>query len=738
MQPDNDAKKTDDSSVDKKQVKAPAKKLTIIDGSEDVPPADTTPKLAGKKIKVTLHDDESTSGAGDTPAVVNEVELSSIMQAIDSTAAEHKEIDSLPTAENTNTLPQAAEDTKPDEEVDSGMTIGDAIAAAEADETSSPPLELPEEPLQDAENADEIDDSVDVDSEHIEQSEESKKDQIIADDTVADEADNETASDSEVSLNKQDGAGSNSSTELKKRSKVKTFFKNWWLNPVTKWGTIVGVFAVIALIGLIPTSRYAFLNSVGVRAKASLTVIGNENQQPLKNAVVTIANQEKSTDEQGRVSFENLKLGEQTVTVKKRGYASIENKKTLGWGSNPLGAITTTVSGTKFSFFAKDFLSSKGIANAEAISGDFNATADKDGRIVLAVDQLEDKDFEVTIKAPDYRDELLTIKPSDTTEKMVALAPSKQHIFISKRSGKFDVYKVDADGKNESLLVPATGSEREDISLLSHPARQFAALVSTRDGKRNKDGYLLSTVNIVNVKTGELQKIGQSERIQLIDWAGDRLVYLGIVDGASAANPSRSKLYSFEIGQPGAKELASANYFNGATVFKGAVYYSPSSYALPVTSAKFYKTNPDGTGLSTILDKEVWSIIRSDYDTLNLSVQQEWYELKQNSTPVKLSGIPSVVRSRVYRDSTDAARALWTDQRDGKGVLLSYDVAGKKDTVLESRAGLTQPASWLSPTTYVFRVSDGREVADYIKSTNGGDAKKLRDVTNTDMSYYYN
>ena len=344
----------------------------------------------------------------------------------------------------------------------------------------------------------------------------------------------------------------------------------------------------------------------------------------------------------------------------------------------------------------------------------------------------------VTIKVAEYKDQVFTIKLTDIAEKTVLMVSARKHVFVSKRSGKLDLYKIDADGKNEEKLLTATGSERDDLALLLHPSDDYAAMVSTRDNKRNKDNYLLSTLHIVNVKTGELTKVASSERIQLVDWTANRLVFIAVTEGASAANAARSKLFSYEIGQPGPKEIASANYFNDAVVFRGAIYYAPSSYAIPVNSVKFFKVNPDGSNQVKVLDREVWNIFRSDYETLNLSVQQDWYELKTADSPTKLASAPANPKSRTYRESPDKKHAVWVDSRDGKGVLLSYNLETKKDDVMQTQAGLGQPLSWLTSSTVVYRISDGHETADYVKSLDGGEAKKLRDVSATDVANFFN
>jgi hypothetical protein len=560
----------------------------------------------------------------------------------------------------------------------------------------------------------------------------------FTDDATARRIDDIVAKESDELLAREDADAIRKQVAVKKQSKIKKILSEWWVNPATKWGTIVGILLLLVGIAALPSSRYFILNTAGVRASSSIIISSADSQQPLKNVDVALADQSVKTDDKGIASFKKLKLGKHALTISKRGYETINQSKVLGWGSNPLGQITLNARGTKYSFVVTDFLSGKPITSAEAISGDFNAQADKDGKLLLAVDQNNDKDLSITIKAGEYRDQVVTVKLAQTAQRTIQMIPDRKHIFVSKRSGKLDIYKIDADGKNEEKLLAATGSERDDMALLPHPTSNYTALVTTRDNKHNKDGYLLSTLYVLDNKTAELTKIVQSERVQLIDWTNERIVFIAVTEGASAANPARSKLFSYEIGQPGPKEIASANYFNDAVVFKGIIYYAPSSYAIPVNSVKFFKVNADGSSLSTVLDHEVWNIFRSEYDTLLLSVQQDWYTLKNNEQPTKLTSAPANPKSRTYKESPDKKHALWVDVRDGKGVLLSYSYEDKKDDTIQSQAGLGMPMYWLSSNTVVYRVSDGHETADYIKNIDGGDAKKLRDVTATDIANYFN
>ncbi len=742
--------------ADEATPKKPAKKLVIIDANEE-PEAPKTPPTDKEVAEST---DESTDEKVQVDEAVETNEAAETAEAPAETAE-------TPEAAE---IPEESGDTPPVTDEDEKAAIDEAFADAE-DEAREPDDKADDEaetaPEEETETASETEPEPEATTEEEPIVEEQPKrplsqltnnvprpkpvqdiapaqavepEKEFADDVTAKAVDAIVASESDELLAREDAeAQAAQVVPVKKpRKGIKAFFAAWWHTPAARWGTLVGLLIVIAAICALPATRYAILNAAGVRGSATVTVLNTDNQQPLKNATVALADQSATTDQSGVVTFHKLRLGKTNLKITKRGFASVEQSKTLGWGSNPLGTISMTATGTKLIFTTKDFLSEKPVANAEAVSGEFNAQADKDGKIILAIDQNSEADIDVTIKADGYREEKLSIKSTDTAVKTVQLVAGQPDIFVSKRSGKMDVYKIDADGKNEAILVKATGSEREDMALLPQPNGDYTALVSTRLGERNKDGYLMSNLFIINNKTGDLTKLNQSERIQLVDWAGDRILFVAVTQGTSAANPNRSKLYSFQIGQPGAKEIASANYFNDVAIFKGALYYAPSSYAVPVSSIKFIKSNPDGSNSTTLLDKEVWNIFRSDYDTLQLSVQQDWYELKGGNQPTKLSVSPANPKSRTYRDSPDAKHSLWLDNRDGKGVLISYDTSAAKETTLQTQSGLQGPYRWLNNTTVVYRISDGRETADYVISTDGGTAKKLRDVTNLQTTNYFN
>lgn len=504
--------------------------------------------------------------------------------------------------------------------------------------------------------------------------------------------------------------------------------------------TALLVVGLIAAVGY-PASRYAVLNLAGIRSASSLTVLDASTQQPLKNVTISLAGATAKTDEKGKVSLQKLKLGKTVLKIERIAFASIEKPLTVGWGSNPLGSFSLTPTGAQYRFEVSDVLSGKAIAAAEAETAEATASSDEKGIILLTLPKTDETEITVVIKAANYRQETIKLNVSSKETIKLQLAPARKHAFISKRTGKFDIYTVFADGKDEKLLLAGSGNEKDDLTLLPHPNQELVAYVSTRAGKHNKDGFLLSDLILLDTKTGRTTPITSAERVQLVGWAEDRLVFVTIVSGASAASANRNRLLSYNMADTKTTELATSNYFNDLLYARGQVYFAPSSAYAGGTPAQFYQVKADGSGQKSLFNQEVWNILRTSYNSLALSVGQQWYEYVLGGTQAKkLETAPISKVSRVYVDSPDAKNSAWVDQRDGKGTLLIYDVATGKDTVITARTGLGLPLVWLDNKTLVHRIDSKDELADYAVSLSGGEPRKIRDVTKTgglDNWYYY-
>lgn len=509
-----------------------------------------------------------------------------------------------------------------------------------------------------------------------------------------------------------------------------------------RWAVIIILLGLAGAAGAWPQSRYAALNAVGVRAEASLRVTDQSTFQPLRNVEVKLGGQIKQTDEDGKVTFSKLRLGLSELSVSKKAFAPQNGSVTVGWGSNPLGERALQPAGVQYAFVVKDFLSGKPVGAASVTAGQSDAAADDTGKIRLTLEHSDAQTTNVTVNAPGYRSETVVLDLASKLEIAIKMVPAQKSVFVSNRSGKYDVYKIDIDGKNETLLLAGTGSEREDIALAVDPANETVAVVSTRDNKRNADGYLMSTLTLIGINDGSKRTITQSEQVNLVGWSDNKLVYVQIAAGASSGNPNRQRLMTYDYKQNNNKQLASTNYFNDVLVAGQYIYYAPSStYQTASVPSNLFRINADGSNKQTILGVETWNIVRSAYDTLLFSVPNEWYDYKLGGLAAKkLSSAPASTVSRIYVDSPDKKQSLWIDQRDGKGTLLVYNVDAKAEKTLLSKSNLVYPSHWLNNKVIVYRVSGSQETADYAVSIDGGEPVKIKDVSNTggvDKWYYY-
>lgn len=514
--------------------------------------------------------------------------------------------------------------------------------------------------------------------------------------------------------------------------RFKGFFKAWWKNKLARYGTILVVLAALCAVGAYPPTRYYALNLAGVRSGASLTILDNETQLPLKNVSVEIGDHKSRTNEDGLVKLSSLELGTQSLTISQTGFSTINETVTLGLGSNPLGEYKLDSIGMQFRVSLVDYLSGKPVRDAEMSSEESNAQANDKGQIILTIEPDETSSRDAQITADGYRSETLKLEPGQGQNRTIQLVPDRKHVYISRQSGKYDLYKSDIDGKNKELLLAATGNEDGSISVVQSRDGKQVALVSKRDTLKNQDGYVLQSLTLIDVEKGRTLSLEKSERIQVVDWIGDRIVYVKIKAGSSAGSPDRYQLISYDHTTNSRQQLANANYFVDVVSAGGQVYYVTSNNYQGGVS-QFVRTKPDGSGKQVLLDKtDVWNVLRDTYDTMTLVGNQVAYSYKLGDNSAKQNTSPgSNTVDRYYLDDGENKLALWADNRDGKGVLLLNNLGNDKDAVLTTQSGLGEPIRWLNDMVAIYRINKPGETADYAISLDGGDPKKITDVTAT-------
>jgi hypothetical protein len=280
-------------------------------------------------------------------------------------------------------------------------------------------------------------------------------------------------------------------------------------------------------------------------------------------------------------------------------------------------------------------------------------------------------------------------------------------------------------------LLAGTGRENSNISLVVSPDGSRVALVSTRDDQRSADGALLNTLTIVTTANGDNVTIAHAEQIRLIDWTGTRLVFEQVTPTAPPA--TRFSVIAYDYASTTRLQLANASKIGMVLGAQKSLYYTVSvNDADPLARPGLYKVNYDGAGKATLLDKDVWSLYRTDYNTLTVQTSDGWYSVNMASSISAPASPPAAYVSRVYVDNAAGTQSLWTDIRAGQGTLVRYDRQPPKDAEALRQTGLVGPMRWLTDDIAVFRVVNGTDSADYAVSVlGGGQAHRVADVVNT-------
>jgi hypothetical protein len=505
------------------------------------------------------------------------------------------------------------------------------------------------------------------------------------------------------------------------------FFGRWFGTPKGRWLTFFLLVAAAAAVVAFAPARYWVLNTAGVRAGFSVVVVDELTQLPLKGVDVRLDSRTRQTAADGRARFEGLRLGAAQLSIAQPGFAAVQQGVTIGLGSNPLGLFALKATGARYTIMVHDYLSDKPLAGVLATSGQATALSDATGKIVLTLGSLEAAQAPVTLSKDGYRAEHITLKPANQPT-AAALVSSRKVVFVSKASGRYDLYKSDVDGANREPLLRGTGNENGNIGLAVSPDGTRAALVSTRDDQHDGDGFLLSTLTLVTVADGTAVTLAHAEQLQLLDWVGSRLIFEQVSTDPGTPPSGRFSVISYDYTTNSRLQLAAAPKLNAVLSAQSAIYY-----AVAVNDANgslqpgLYRVGPDGGSRQRVVDQEVWSGLRTDYRTLTLQTDDGWltYDIAGNSHRT-IDG-PQSFTSRLYADNAAHTRSLWINQ----GVLLSYDAATGKDSAVQAQNGLNYPLRWFTDDVVIYRVVTSGESADYAKSLSGGTPHKISDVAVT-------
>lgn len=499
---------------------------------------------------------------------------------------------------------------------------------------------------------------------------------------------------------------------------------------------IGGVFLSVSIILLaVPFTRWPVINALGFRANSEIVVQEAQSKQNLAGASVSVDGVVLgTTDSEGFVRISNIKMGEQTVLVEKPGYSREEKKLTFSFGSNkhmiPLEAV-----GVKINFSVKNWLSEAPIRGAVLISRLTKSESNEKGEASVIIPPT-DEETVVEVSAKGYLSRKITVD-TKVTSREVRLVSDAKNYFISKRSGKFDIFSSHLDGSNQKKIIEGTG--KEDPQLLQfvvHPNNKKAILVATREGTRAAD-RMVAGIYLVDFEKSSLQKIDEGSDIQLLDWSGETIFYAKTSPTLNYDDKNFTQLIGYNTAVSTNTVYARANYFAFLSVSADRLFF------LPADGYRELK-NPELTGITIasgsrqayFKGKQISYGTQPSYGMLEFETSGgEYVSLSARGGQITtLERRPN--ETKLFAQRADGKEVAWAERRDGKGTLLVTPTLENKAKQIASLAGLTSPVRYVTTNLFVVRVVTTQETADFVVDRNSGKFAKIADVSNVGTVRY--
>lgn len=491
-------------------------------------------------------------------------------------------------------------------------------------------------------------------------------------------------------------------------------------------------------------SRTWFVNLIGLRVPVTVTTrTVAEPGQPsalLKKAKVSLNGVAYESDDQGLVHAK-VPYGSVHIVAEKSGFESASLDETYDFnpfiidqlvpapknGAERTAELRLKSVGVPLKFSVLDWLTGKPLATGSFSVGDIVAQPDEQGLVSLKVPPTDDK--KVKVKATfggSYNDREFEVNvQADPIQKEV-FVPAGKNYFVSKRTGNLGVYSSDLDGSKVTEVVPPSANETSAADLSVSPSGKFAVLASTREAKKDSGGQIIQRLYVVNLSNNQLTAVDEGLWFDFVDWSGDVLVY------TTAKDTTAQRLASIDVSNGKKADLSTAKTFGAIRVSLSQVVYllSVATDQPNADNNPQLTTIPAKGGTEKSLGYKVSVLTQTDSDRFAYqTADNAWHAYNANTNQVSNVSAPaSSNRAFLSSASPDGQSRLVVDRVDGKTTLLLRSIANGQEKPLSNAAGLRGPIRWVGKTV-VFRVVSVSETADYVVSYDGGEAKKITDIT---------
>ena len=481
---------------------------------------------------------------------------------------------------------------------------------------------------------------------------------------------------------------------------------------------LIILFAALILVGLSDV-KYSLASSF-IKKDIIVEIVDDSTLQPIAGAAVEVAGDKATTDKEGLATLKSVSTGKHTFKITKAGFDTNSQDMVVRFTTARLQPIKIVGNGYELSFVVKNLISGKRVQDAKLTIAGIDATTNAQGESIIRV-PFDNPKASLTTSKDGFKDvtqEVDVVKNAPIKE--IALSPTGSAIYVSNKSGKYDVYAADYDGQNERVVLAAKGTEGKTTTLYPSPNGEYAALVASREGVYFGYGNYQDELYLLNVATGDVKKIGTSPG--QVSWSGDTIV-------ATVVQDNSAQVVAYKAVDGTNKVLLKEVYATGTA--DGKVYYSlfnPNEQDYGLYSIKIDgsdKKKVYGQPYTTLFLKSITTLGVVDPDTYLVSS----YDFAKG-TVEKGTENADAIKTVQVTPTKDGKRVIATKQVGDTLQLVSADPNGANEKQLTSGVNVSGGFYITTNGEYiVFYGAVGVDTGVFALSIDGGSTVKIATAT---------
>lgn len=284
---------------------------------------------------------------------------------------------------------------------------------------------------------------------------------------------------------------------------------------------LIALFSLLLFIFtlfLVPITRNKILG-LFIQKSIVISVLDNKTKLPISNAEVTIEKDTKKSNNNGKVFFNNLPLGDVLVLLKKNNYDSKEELIQINPNSHFI-EILMNANGKSFELTLIDYVTKEKIEKVTATINSDEYESNNEGKITLSL-PLDKKDQKLTIKKDNYEDyskniDIDKIKDKETIE----LIPNKTVYYIKDNLDGKEIIKTNLSGKHKESLYkePVNEKIKNNLSINNN----YLAFITSND---HNDVFKIIDIDTNKDKVQADQSI-KANILKILGWNNENIILI--------------------------------------------------------------------------------------------------------------------------------------------------------------------------------------------------------------------